>query len=411
MLVDVYFPFSVRYLAPHGRRIRHETHLSRATISVREVDAKEAPRAYFLTPAPTTKVLDGKVLRTADPIELVAFEEDVWWPVRTVDNTADVSVEEWTSELGKQRGNHTISTYRPARRIPDVLELRTLLGPMKRTQDWPEMEADKVASRRTLEGNHDIAVTHLHRAANDVLIRNGRLFARTGEPLWLLDAPMRHFRGGTIPLDLCPVPRTRPLESLLDPIDLEPPRAFENYELFRFDRKRDADLWRAEKLELDRARKERQFTEGTDRYSVEVFEAPPIRAEPLAPMLRDYGAAVMTVTATMIELVRDTIPPALRALPDQVIMSEYGTTFLQRLAGLAAPKPYADAIEMLIFLDEVACRLDGIDYRNELWGFQKTMMMCLERARRRAASELADGTLPPGFTIEDVSLLSAALAQ
>jgi hypothetical protein len=350
-------------------------------------------------------VLDGGVVRKADRVELISFEGDVWWPLRNLDDTADVTVEEWRTELGKPRGNHTIPAHRAGRRIPDVLGLRKLLGPMKRSQEWPEALADNVSSRRTLENSHERAVSSLHLAAAHILVRNGKLFVRAGEPIWLLNAPIRHFQGGRIPLDLSPVPSTGALDRLSGSFD--PPSAFLDYELFRLDRKHDADLCRSERLEHDRGNPERQFTAGSDRYTIEIFEAPPLAAEPLVPMLRELGDTFMRMITGMVATVRGSLPPVLRELPAQIIMTEYGPAYLQRLVGLTAPAPMASAAEMLLFLEEVTSRLEGIDPSKEMWGYLETMMMSVERARRRTAAELADGRLPGGFSAEDFSLLGA----
>lgn len=403
MLVDVCFPIGVRYLPPRGRVIRHETLLSRTTIRVRELGITDAPRAYVLTPAPTTVVLDGTILREADLIELISFEGDVWWPLRNISDTADVTIDEWATELSKPRGNHTISPHRGGKRIPDVLGLRKLLGPLRRSQEWPDAFAHDVCSRRTLENTHDQAVCSLHRAADDVLIRNGRLFVRAGEPIWLLNAPIRHFQGGRIPLDLSPVPSTRALESISASFD--PPAAFMDYELFRLDRKHDADLCRSERLERDQGSVERQFAAGSDRYAVEIFEAPPLATQPLVPMLKELGEAFMRMITGMVATVRSSLPPVLHELTAQVIMTEYGPSYLKRLVGLAAPAPTASAVDMLLFLEDVTSRLEGIDPSKEMWGYLETMMMSVERARRRTTAELADGSR--GFSTEDFSLLSA----
>lgn len=403
MLVDVCFPHQVRYLPPRARVARNETFLSRTVVEVREIGSSDAPLAYRLIPSENTRVLDGPSFRPADQLELVAFEGDVWWPFRNLADTAEVAVDDWMRELAKPRGNHTLGEYRLGMRIPDVLGVRKLAGPSHRGSDWPDKTINGVASRLTLADTHGEADTMLQQSASDIIVRDGRLYVRQGEPVWLMNAPIRHFQGGRFPINLHPRPCSRALDGLVRGID--PLVAFVDYELFRLDRKCDADRCRKERLERDRRRPERQFESGSDNYQVEVFDAPALKTEPLVPMLRDLGTAFMAMIAGMVATVRSSLPPLLRELPTTEIMTEYGPSYLQRLVGLAAPNEQADAISMLTFFDDVAGRLEGIDPRQELWGYLETMMMCVTRARERTNQELAEGKLPSGLSADAVALL------
>lgn len=406
MLIDVWFPYTLRYLPPRARVVRNEAYLSRTTLAIRELSARDAPLAYRLTPAADTVVLDGTTFRQADQIELITFEGDVWWPVRNLDNTADISIEEWSAEIGKPRGNHTLPDRRAGQQIPDILGLKNLVRPLRRSLEWPNETADRVSSRNTLENTCSEAILLLQQAANNVIARNGRLFVRAGEPLLLMSAPIRHFQSGTIPIDLHPVPQTAPLAML--PLQIEPHTAFVDYELFRIDRKEDARRWRREKLLRDQASApERQFTAGKDTFSIEVLDAPPPLAEPLIPMLQDLARAVTGMIDSGLAMVRSSLPPPLREIPRQTLLEEYTPLYLQRLEGLTPPAPQADAAGLLAFFDETAVRLEGLDLKQEPFGWLETISMSVERARRRTILEMAVGGVSSGLSSEDLATLAA----
>lgn len=405
MLVDVWFPYTVRYLPPRARVTRNEAYLSRITLSIRELSARDAPLAYRMTPADDTVVLDGTSFRKADQVELIAFEGDVWWPVRNLDNTADISIVEWTAELGKKRGNHTLTDRRHGQHVPDILGLKKLTRPLTRLE-WPNETADHISSRHTFENTCLQSIAQLERAANDIVVRDGRLFVRAGEPMWLLAAPIRHFQGGTIAVDLHPVPQTSPLDLL--PPSFDPHVAFIDYELFRIDRKRDATHWITEKLRQDRSSADgRQFSAGKTTFFVEILDALPPAAEPLAPMLHDLANAVSATTDRALTMLRSSLPPALRELPHQTLLEEYAPSYLQRLEGLVPPGEKADAGQLLAFFDETAVRLDGLDLDQEPFGWLRTLSMSTERARRRTMREIARGGLPSGVASEDLATLAA----
>lgn len=386
MLIPLTFAYRVDCVPRKGRNVRHMRFLDQMAIQVDEFASCDAQVAYR---TPPEREAGGPVRPDLD--ETVTIDDRFFRVLRTRGGAREVGLRQWIDNLALDAGNHTLPEDDAQRVLPDPLGLRQIADlrqpspedewrhPNRATDDdlhWPSARIEAVPLRRIVQNFHDHDALSVSRAATHLAIVDGRPFAESGEPVWMLRLiGLPDGRTQRIRLSITSYRETRRHFEEGRGASLVP---FADYRLHRLDRVKDLIQ---EIQTLDQFCQPDGITEAltfAKRTPLEITPVARPSLDPTTQMLAHLALKTHT-TAT--------------ALSEGLEGGGLFATLSEALEGYERPRRGAHAVEIGACLRDLHARLTDRTVKQPPHGGLNRHLNAIPPALRRLEKDLAEGLI------------------